>query len=97
MFVPLGPKLNQIMEKQIDYQVCYEVTSTIKYLNEEDPGEHYFSIRRDWEGVLWDSEDDEAMAYVGDGKVLGVEGYGSCIRPEEEIVIRELMAIILAK
>ena len=85
------------MKKQIDYQVCYEVRSTIEYLNEEDPGEHYFSIRREWEGNMWDNEDDEAVVLVEDGKVVGVDCYGGVVRPEEKAVIWEMMVQILNK
>lgn len=85
------------MKKEIDYQVCYDVRSTIEYLSEEEPGEHYFSIRREWEGNMWDNEDDEAIALVEDGKVVGVECYGSLLKEDEETAIREMMTEILAK
>jgi len=85
------------MKKQINYQVCYDVETTIEYLNEEDPGEHYFKVRREWEGALWDSEEDEVLVFVKDGKVAGMEGYAYILNPEEETAIREIMTEILAK
>lgn len=85
------------MKKKIDYQVCYDVESAIEYLNEEEPGEHYFNVRRNWEGAMWDSEEDEVLVYVEEGKVVGIEGYAYVLYPEEETAIRELMAEILAK
>ena len=85
------------MKKKIEYQVSYEVESTIEYLNEEEPGEHYFSIRREWEGALWDAEEDEAVAYVRDGKIEDIEGYGGLLREAEEVAIREMMVLILEK
>lgn len=85
------------MKKHVEYQACYEVVTTIEYLKEEEPGEHYFSMKRNWEGALWDTDEDEVLAYVEDGKVVGVEGYSGYVRPEEETVIKEMMVTILAK
>jgi hypothetical protein len=85
------------MKKHVEYQVCYEVVSTLEYLKEEEPGEHYFSLRRTWTEGLWDSDEDEVLAYVKGGVVVGVEGYSGSIHPEEEIVVREMMAKILAQ
>jgi hypothetical protein len=85
------------MEKKVEYQVSYEIVSTIQYLSEEDPGEHYFSIVRDWSEGLWDSEDDEAVATVENGVLVGVESYARPLSDEETRAIRDMMGEILAK
>lgn len=83
------------MKKHVQYEVCYEIVSSIEYLREEEPGEHYFTMKRNWEGALWDLDVYEVVAYVEDGIVVNVEATSGSIHPEEEIVIRELMAKII--
>lgn len=91
-------KINKEKEVEIEYQVCNSVVSTIKYLEEEDPGEHYFSVKRHWVEGTFDDEDDEAVAYVENGKVVEIEGYESgYVRDEERDVIEKIMIEILNK
>ena len=94
--------MNQVMintakEVEIEYEVSQSITATIKYLEEQEPGEHYFSIKRHWVESLFDDEDDEAIAYVEEGKVVEIEGYKSgYVRDEERDVIEKIMIDVLA-
>ena len=37
------------MEKEIQYEVCYDVVATIKYIGTNNPDkDHYFEIGRHW-------------------------------------------------
>ena len=84
------------MKKNIDYEVCYDLSVEITYMGEENPGEHYFSLHRHFPELTFDDEEDEAKAVVfPDGKIE-VEGYSS-IRVEEVKVIEEMMQEILKK
>jgi len=65
------------MKHKISWQKCYYMESEIEYLGEENPGEHYFSIkRREYEG-FWDVEEDECYAFVENGKIVDYDGYDS--------------------
>lgn len=93
--------MNQVMintakEVEIEYEVSHSITATIKYLEEKEPGEHYFSVKRHWVESLFDDEEDEAIAYVEEGKVVEIEGYHSgYVRDEERDVIEKIMIDIL--
>ena len=54
------------MNKVIEYEVRYDITSEIIYLGEENPGEHYFHTNRHWTELTFDDEEDEAKAIVND-------------------------------
>ena len=85
------------MQKEIEYQVSYDVVATIEYTREENPGEYYFSIKRHWADLLWDDEEDEIIAYVEEGKVVEIEAYETgYVRDEERDVIEKMMEEILA-
>ena len=72
---------------KITWQKCYDMESEIEYLGEENPGEHYFSIkRREYEG-FWDTEEDECYALVEDGTVVDYDGYDSYPSDEERQAI----------
>lgn len=58
--------------------------SEITYLGEENPGEHYFSIKRRESEGFWDVEEDECYALVEDGVIVDFDGYSSYPSPEEE-------------
>ena len=89
--------INEAKEVEIEYEVCHSIVTTIKYLKEEEPGEHYFSVKRHWVESLFDDEDDEAIAYVEEGKVVEIEGYESgYVRDEERNVIEKIMIDVLA-
>ena len=94
--------MNQVMintakEVEIEYEVSQSITATIKYLEEREPGEHYFSLKRHWVESLFDDEDDEAIAYVEEGKVVEIEGYQSGYVIDEEMnVIEKIMIDVLA-
>jgi hypothetical protein len=91
-------KINKEEEVEIEYEVCHSIVTTIKYLKEEEPGEHYFSVKRHWVESLFDDEDDEAIAYVEEGKVVEIEGYESgYVRDEERDIIEKIMIEVLKK
>lgn len=85
------------MEKKVEYQVCYEVVSTIKYLSEEEPGEHYFSLLKEQPEGLWESGEDEAVAFVSKDGSVDVDGYHCILNEAEVSAIKEMMVEILAK
>ena len=75
------------MKKTIDYEIHYDLSVEITYLGEENPGEHFFSIkRRETEG-FWDTEEDECYALVEDGTVVDYDGYDSYPSDEERQAI----------
>ena len=85
------------MQKEIEYQVSYDVVATIEYKEEENPGEYYFSIKRHWADLLWDDEEDEIIAYVEEGKVVEIEAYETgYVRDEERDVIEKMMQAIIS-
>jgi hypothetical protein len=89
--------INKAKEVEIEYEVSQSITATIKYLEEREPGEYYFSLKRHWVESLFDDEDDEAIAYVEEGKVGEIEGYESgYVRDEERDVIEKIMIDVLA-
>jgi hypothetical protein len=84
------------MEKEIEYEVHYDVVATIKYIGTNNPDkDHYFEIGRHWADLLFEDELDHAAVTVkdnGDFDIEAVEGY---IRDEEELIIRNMMTEIL--
>ena len=78
------------MKKNIDYEVCYDLSVEITYLGEENPGEHYFSLHRHFPELTFDDEEDEAKAVVfPDGKIE-IESYeGGYLRLYLYLPIRE--------
>lgn len=85
------------MQKEIEYEVSYDVVATIEYTGEENPGEYYFRIMRHWADLMWDDEEDEIIAYVEEGKVVEIEAYETgYVRDEERDVIEKMMEEILA-
>ena len=83
------------MKKHVQYEVCYEIVTSIEYLREEEPGKHYFNMKRNWEEGIWDSDENQVIAYVEEGKVVRVQCISGYVHLEEEIVIGEMMAKIL--
>ncbi len=45
------------MKKEIEYQKCFDVVSTIEYTGIED-GSHMFYIKRHHVDLMWDEEED---------------------------------------
>jgi hypothetical protein len=84
------------MQKEIEYEVHYDVVAMIEYTGEENPGEYYFSIKRHWVDLLWDDEEDEAFAIVNEKGEIEVEAYEGYIREEEVSAIGKMMEEILA-
>lgn len=85
------------MQKEIDYEVSYDVVATIEYTGEENPGEYYFRIMRHWVDLVFDDEDDEAYATVNEKGEIEIESYeGGYIRDEEASAIGKMMEEILA-
>ena len=86
------------MNKSIEYQVSYDLTVDIRYIGEENPGEHYFKLHRHFTDLSFDDEEDEAKALVSPDGTMEVEAYdGGYVREEEEEAINEMMKEILAK
>ena len=76
---------------KVSWQKCYDMESEITYLGEENPGEHFFSIKRRESEGFWDVEEDECFAVVENGTVVDYDGYDSYPSDEE----KELMERIL--
>lgn len=84
------------MTKEIEYEVTYDVVSTIKYVGEENPGEYYFRITRHWADLVFDDEESEVFAIVNEKGEIELEDYeGGYIRYQEENAIEEMMKEIL--
>ena len=80
------------MKHKITWQKCYDMESEITYLGEENPGEHYFSIKRRESEGFWDVEVDECYAFIENGKIVDYDGYDSYPSDEEtELMERMLM------
>ena len=76
---------------KIEWQKTYDIQSEIQYLEEENPGEHFFSINRvDGDG-FWFVEEDECYALVQNGKLVGYEGYSTHPSEEEQKVIEKIL------
>ena len=84
------------MQKEIEYEVSYEVVATIEYTGEENPGEYYFRIMRHWVDLVFDDEEDEAYATVNEKGEIEIEAYEGYIRDEEASAIGKMMEEILA-
>jgi hypothetical protein len=85
------------MQKEIEYEVHYDVVATIEYTGEENPGEYYFRIMRHWVDLVFDDEDDEAYATVNEKGEIEIESYeGGYIRDEEASAIGKMVEEILA-
>jgi len=84
------------MNKEIEYEVSYDVVATIEYTGEENPGEYYFRIMRHWVDLMWDDEEDEAYATVNEKGEIEIEAYEGYIREEEVSAIGKMMEEILA-
>jgi len=55
-------------------------------------------VKRHWVESLFDDEEDKAIAYVEEGKVVEIEGYHSgYVRDEERDVIEKIMVEVLNK
>lgn len=84
------------MNKTIEYEVSYDLVAEIRYIGEEEPGEHYFRIRRHWADLVWDDEEDEAKAIVTPEGKIEVEAYdGGYVRDEEVKAIGEMVQEII--
>lgn len=84
------------MNKVIEYKVSYDLEVDIRYLGEESPGEHYFSLHRYFPDRLFDDEDEEAKAVVTEEGTWNIEGYEQgYLREEEEGAINEMMKEII--
>ena len=84
------------MQKEIEYEVSYEVVATIEYTGEENPGEYYFRIMRHWVDLVFDDDEDEAFATVNEKGEIEVEAYEGYLRDEEVEAIGKMMEEILA-
>ena len=84
------------MQKEIEYEVHYDVVAMIEYTGEENPGEYYFSIKRHWADLVFDDEEDDAFATVNEKGEVEVEAYEGYLRDEEVSAIGKMMEEILA-
>ena len=84
------------MQKEIEYEVHYDVVATIEYTGEENPGEYYFSIKRHWADLVFDDEEDDAFATVNEKGEVEIEAYEGYLRDEEVSAIGKMMEEILA-
>ena len=85
------------MEKEIEYEVHYDVVATIKYIGTNNPDkDHYFEISRHWADLQWlEDELDHAVVTINDNGNIDVEAAEGYIRDEEETAIRNMMTEIL--
>lgn len=79
------------MKATANWQKCYDMESEIQYLGEENPGEHYFGIKRRESEGFWDVEEDECYALVEDGIIVDFEGYSTYPSEEEESVMKGIL------
>ena len=82
------------MKVTATWQKCYDMESEIEYLGEENPGEHYFSIKRRESDGFWDVEEDECIALVGNnesGFDIEFDGYDTYPSEEEQEVIERIL------
>ena len=84
------------MHKVIEYQVNYDLEVDIRYMGEENPGEHYFKLHRHFVELSFDDEESEAKAVVFPDGSIEVEEYDGCyIRDVEEAHIIGMVKEIL--
>jgi hypothetical protein len=79
------------MNKEIIYEVSYEVAASIRYLGEENPGEYFFSIIRQWADTIFGDEEDEAVAIINKKGEVEIEAYDGYIRDEEASAIGKML------
>ncbi len=79
------------MKHTISWQKCYDFDSEIEYLGEENPGEHYFSIKRRESEGFWDAEEDECFVFVEDHKIVDFDGYDTHPSDEELEVMEKIL------
>ena len=77
------------MKKEIEYEKCYDVVSTIEYTGIED-GSHMFSITRHCVDLVFDDEEDEVAASFNVDGGVEMEAYHTCT-DEEVALIEEMM------
>lgn len=79
------------MKQILHWQKCYDMESEIEYLGEENPGEHYFSIKRRESEGFWDAEEDECFVLVEDRKIVDFDGYSTHPSDEELKVMEKVL------
>ena len=77
------------MKREIEYEKCYDVVSTIEYTGIEDDS-HMFSITRHFVDGLFDNEEDEVAAILNNDGGVELEAYHTCTL-EEQALIEEMM------
>ena len=77
------------MKREIEYEKCYDVVSTIEYTGIED-GSHMFTIERHYIDGLFDNEEDEVAAILNNDGGVELEAYHTCTE-EEVALIEEMM------
>lgn len=79
------------MKQILHWQKVYDMESEIEYLGEENPGEHYFSIKRRESEGFWDAEEDECFVLVEDRKIVDFDGYSTHPSDEELEVMEKVL------
>lgn len=78
------------MKKKIEYQVSFDVETTIEFIEVTQEGAVMFSIYRCFPDGVFDGEEDEAQAIWEDDEVI-IEGYGTDPNEQEREAITEMM------
>ena len=73
------------MKREIKYEKCYDVVSTIEYTGIED-GSHMFSIKRHCVDMIFDDEEDEIQAIFNNDGGVELEAYHTCTEGEVALV-----------
>jgi len=77
------------MKKEIEFQKCFDVVSTIEFTGIEDDS-HMFLVKRHFVEGIWDDEEDEVAAIFNIDGGVELEAYNSCTE-EEQALIEEMM------
>jgi len=77
------------MKREIEFQKCYDVVSSVEYTGIED-GSYMFTIERQFVDGIFDDEEDEVAAIFNNEGGVELEAYHSCT-VEEEALIEEMM------
>jgi len=76
------------MVKEVEFQKCYYVVSSIEFTGIEE-GSHMFYITRRFVDDIFDEEEDEVAAILNADGGVELEAYHTCT--EEEVALIEEM------
>jgi hypothetical protein len=80
------------MKKEVEFQKCFDVVSSVRYIGIEDDL-YMFNINRHFADLVWDDEDDEVAASFVDGEVF-LEAYHNCSEEEEKAIEAMVLEIV---